>query len=123
MPVVLGADLTGNVTVTLTDETGFYSINPASISIADAEEGATVTVTYTPTAAGEHTATVTIASEGAEAVTVTLNGTATMTLGALVMLPADEEYITTISFRADWTDETNASYVRDYTLYAVRPKD
>ena len=114
---VLASDLTGNVTVTLTDETGFYSINPATISIADAEEGATVTVTYAPTASGEHTATVTIASEGAEAVTVTLNGTATMPLGALVMLPANEEYITTTSFRADWTDETNASYVRDYTLY------
>ena len=114
---VLGADLTGNVTVTLTDETGMFAVSPASISIADAEEGATVTVTYTPTAAGEHAATITISSEGAEDVTVTLNGTAAMPLGALVMLPANEEYITTTSFRADWTDETNASYVRDYTLY------
>ena len=40
-----------------------------------------------------------------------------MPLGALVMLPADEQYITATSFRADWTDETNPAYVQDYTLY------
>ena len=114
---ILGADLTSNVTITLTDESGMFTVNPTTISIADAEEGATVTVTYAPTAAGSHAATVTISSEGAEDVTVSLNGIATMPLGELVMLPADEEYITTSSFRADWTDETNAAYVQDYTLY------
>ena len=114
---LLGADLTGEVTVTLTDETGMFSINLATVSIADAEEGATVTVTYAPTAAGTHNATVTVASEGAEDVTVIVTGTAAMPLGALVMLPANEAYITSSSFRADWTDATNAAYVRDYTLY------
>ena len=114
---ILGADLTGDVTVTLTDESGMFTVTPATVTIAEAEEGATITVTYAPTIAGTHTATVTIASEGAEDVTVTVTGTAAMPLGALVMLPADEEYITTTSFRADWTDETNAAYVTDYTLY------
>ncbi|MBR4830028.1 MAG: C10 family peptidase [Muribaculaceae bacterium] len=114
---VLGADLTGNVTVTLTDESGMFTITPATVSIADAEEGATVTVTYAPTAAGTHTATITVGSEGAEDVAVTVTGTAAMPLGELVMLPADENYITTTSFRADWSDETNAAYVTDYTLY------
>ena len=114
---ILGADLTGNVTVTLTDESGMFAVNPATISIADAEEGATVTVTYAPTAAGSHTATITIASEGAEDVVVTVTGTAAMPLGELVMLPADEQYITTSSFRADWTDATNPAYVQNYTLY------
>ena len=114
---ILGAELTGNVTVTLTDESGMFTVNPATISIAAAEDGATVTVTYAPTVAGTHTATVTISSEGAEDVTVTVYGTAEMPLGALVMLPADEDYVTTSSFRADWTDATNAAYVQDYTLY------
>ena len=114
---VLGADLTGDVTITLTDETGMFTITPETISIADAQEGATVTVTYAPTAAGTHTATITVSTEGAEDVTVTVTGTAQMPLGALMMLPADENYITTSSFRADWTDETNAAYVTDYTLY------
>ena len=114
---VLGADLTGNVTVTLTDETGMYTVTPATISIADAEEGATVTVTYAPTAVGSHSATVTLSSEGAEDVTVTVTATSDMPLGTLTMLPANEEYVTTTTFRADWTDETNAAYVEDYTLY------
>ena len=120
---VLGADLTGNVTVTLTDESGMFTVSPATISIADAEEGATVTVTYAPTAAGSHTATVTIASEGAEDVTVTVNATAVMETFAPVMLPADEEYVTTTSFRADWTDETPAAYVTSYTLFVNKVTD
>ena len=114
---VLAANLTGNVTVTLADENGVYTVTPASISIAEAEEGATVTVTYAPAAAGTHTATITLSSEGAEDVTVTVTGTASMPTGALVMLPADEEFVTSSSFRADWTDETAAQYVTDYTLY------
>ncbi len=120
---VMGADLTGNVTVTLTDETGYFSINPATISIADAEEGATVTVTYAPAAAGEHTATITVASEGAEDVTVTVNGTAAMETLAPEMQPADEDYVTTTSFRADWVDVTPEQYVKDYTLYVNKVTD
>lgn len=114
---MLATDLTGVVTVTLNDETGMFTVTPETISIADAEEGAAVTVTYAPTAVGTHTATITVSSEGAEDVTVTVTGTAEMPLGALVMLPADETCVTTSSFRADWTDETNAAYVQDYTLY------
>ena len=114
---VLAANLTGDVTIALDDESGMFSITPETISIADAEEGATVTVTYTPTQAGTHTAAIIVSTQGAEDVTVTVTGTAEMPLGALVMLPADETYVTTSSFRADWTDETNAAYVQDYTLY------
>ena len=114
---VLAAELTGDVTVTLTDENGVFSLEPTSISKADAEEGATITVTYAPTTVGEHTATITIASEGAQDVTVAVTGTADMPLGELVMLPADGEYITTSSFRADWTDETNEAYIQDYSLH------
>ena len=42
---------------------------------------------------------------------------------APVMLPADEDYITSTSFRADWTDETDPDYVQDYTLYVnIKPE-
>ena len=76
---VLGTDLKEVVTLTLNDANGVYTINPeSSISIKDAEEGATVTVTYKPTQAGNDNATITIASEAAESVTVTLAGTATV---------------------------------------------
>ncbi len=73
---VLGDYLKGDVTLTLNDANGVFSISPATISKADAEEGATVTVTFSPTANGEYTGTVVLTSEGLEPVTVTLNGTA-----------------------------------------------
>ncbi len=120
---VLASDLTGDITVTLTDETGFFTVAPATISIADAEEGATITVTYAPTAAGEHTATVTLTSEGAEAVTVTINATAAMDTLEPEMQPADEQYVTTTSFRADWLDITPEQYVKDYTLYVNKKQE
>ncbi len=120
---VLASDLTGNVTVTLNDETGFFTVAPATISIADAEEGATVTVTYAPTTAGEHTATITLTSEGAEDVTVTINATATMDTLEPEMQPADEEYVTTTSFRADWLDITPEEYVTSYTLYVNKKQE
>ena len=114
---VLGADLTGDVTLTLSDETGMFTISPATITMADALEGAEVTVTYAPTVAGSHTATITVSSEGADDVVVTINATATMETLAPEMQPADSVYITTTSFRADWVDVTPEQYVRDYTLY------
>ena len=101
------SNLTGDVTVTLDDETGMFTIEPATISASEAEQGATITVTYAPTAAGDHSATVTLSSEGAEDVTVTINATAEMEAHAPVMLPADEAQVTTTSFRADWLDETS----------------
>ena len=120
---MLASDLTGNVTVTLTDETGMFTVSPATISMADAQEGATVTVTYAPTAAGEHTATITLTSEGAEDVTVTVTGTATMETLAPEMQPANQEFVTTTSFRADWVDVTSEQYVESYTLYVNKKEE
>ena len=120
---LLASNLAGDVTLTLNDENGVYTINPETVSITDAQEGATVTVTYTPVTAGEHNATITIASEGAEAVTVTLNGTATMETLAPEMQLADEQYVTSSSFRADWLDITPEQYVKDYTLYVNIKQD
>ena len=120
---VLAANLTSDVTLTLNDANGVYSINPEVISIADAQEGATVAVTYAPTTRGEHTATITVASQGAEDVTVTITGTATMETLAPEMQPADEEYVTSSSFRADWLDITPEQYVKDYTLYVNIKQD
>lgn len=74
---VLGADLTGDVTVSLTDANHVFSVSSTTISKSDAEEGAKVSVTFTPTAAGSYTGSVTLSSAGAEAVTVALSATAT----------------------------------------------
>ena len=116
---VTGSNLTGNVTLTKTDANGVYTISPTTISASAAASGATVTVTYKPTAAGTQTGSITIASSGATSKTVSLSGTASaaaLTTYTPVMSAANSNYITSSSFRADWTDQTTSSNVASYTL-------
>ena len=115
---VTGADLTGNVTLTKSGSSVF-SITPTTITAANAANGVNVTVTYAPTATGTQTATITVASSGAESKTVTLTGTATtapITTYTPVMSAANSSYVTSSSFRADWTDQTASANVSSYTL-------
>ena len=116
---VTGTNLTGNVTLTKSDASGVYTISPSTITASAAASGATVTVTYNPTAAGTHTGSITIASSGASSKTVSLSGTATaaaLETYTPVMSAANSSYITTNSFRANWTDQTTSSNVSSYTL-------
>ena len=116
---VTGTNLTGNVTLTKSDANGVYTISPTTISASAAASGATVTVTYNPTAAGTQSGTITVASSGATSKTVSLSGTATAaTLETYtpVMSAANSSYITTNSFRANWTDQTPTANVASYTL-------
>ena len=116
---VTGSDLTGNITLTKTDANGAYTISPTTISASAAASGATVTVTYNPSAAGTQTGSISIASSGATSKTVSLSGTATaaaLTTYTPVMSAANSNYITSSSFRADWTDQTSSSNVTSYTL-------
>ncbi|MBR5673495.1 MAG: C10 family peptidase [Muribaculaceae bacterium] len=116
---VTGTNLTGNVTLTKTDANGVYTISPSTITASAAASGATVTVTYKPTAAGTHTGSIAIASSGATSKTVSLSGTASaaaLTTYTPVMSAANSSYITTSSFRADWTDQTASANVSSYTL-------
>jgi Peptidase C10 family. len=116
---VTGTNLTGNVTLTKSDANGAYTISPTTISASAAASGATVTVTYNPTAAGSHSGTITVASSGASSKTVSLSGTAqaaTLETYTPVMSAANSSYITTNSFRANWTDQTSSANVSSYTL-------
>ena len=113
---VSGANLSGDVTLQLTDADGVYSITPTTITAAEAMSGKEVTVTYAPTVYGANNATITLSSADAENVTVTLIGMATLFKAAPVMLPANENYINLTKFRADWTDQTPAENVASYTL-------
>ena len=115
---VTGINLIDDITLTLEDESGAFSIDATTISKDDAGD-ATITVTYAPEAVGNHTAKVTLTSTNSNEATVTLKGTATnapLVVYAPVMLPADESKITSTSFRADWTDQTAAENVLSYTL-------
>ena len=111
---VTGTDLTGSIYLTCSGE-GF-TINKSSITKSQAAAGATVTVTYSPTTYGNHIGSVTLTSNGAQPVEVVLDGMAELIVYNPQMLPANEEYITETSFRADWTDATAAANVTSYTL-------
>lgn len=83
---VMGENLQGDITLTLNDETGYFTINPTTISKDDAEL-AEVTVTYTPQAEGIHEATVTVSSPKADSKTVTLTALATAPIPVEVAAP------------------------------------
>ena len=118
---VMGGALTGNVTLTLNDANGVFSINPTGISATDAANGMYVTVTFTPEAIQDYSATVTLSTPGAQNVVVNLTGHGLIEGYAPVMQPADEQYINLTQFRADWTDQTPTENVASYTL-EVSPK-
>lgn len=99
----------------LNTRTGF-SINKSNVTINAALNGAEVTVTYAPTAAGTRNTRIMLRSTGADTIYIALSGTATMVTHNPVMLPANAAYTTTNSFRAEWTDETNEMCVESYTL-------
>ena len=113
---VKGRRLTGNITLTLNDATGSFALDETSVSVAEAQAGKSITVTYNPNSVGSHTATVTLSSPGAEPKTIALNGTAGPAVFDPVMEPAYGPMVTLTSFRADWTDQTAPENVNSYTL-------
>jgi len=76
---ILGANLTGEVTATLSGD-NVFSLSKSTFTIAEAEDGQTVTVSFAPTAEGDYSGTVTLSSKNAEPVSVALSGTATRAL-------------------------------------------
>lgn len=71
---VKGWYLSGNITATLNDDSGIYSINKSSFEANT--EGTDIIVTWAPTEAGKTTATLTLSADGIESVVVTLTGNA-----------------------------------------------
>ncbi|WP_289292503.1 MULTISPECIES: phage major capsid protein [Bacteroides] len=73
---ISGANLTAGISLALGgDNKSLFAINKQSIAKDDAGNvGTKVTVTYTPTASGQHTATLTLSSAGATNVVVSLSG-------------------------------------------------
>lgn len=78
---VSGANLTGDISVAISgDNAAYFSALPASIAhSAGTVSNASVTITYTPLAAGSHSATLTLTSPGAASVTRALTGTSMVT--------------------------------------------
>lgn len=73
---ILGENLNGAVTLTLNDANGVFALSSSTATKAEAEEGKTFTVTFSPEAEGTYEATVTVQTEGLADQTVTLTGVA-----------------------------------------------
>ena len=73
---VLGSDLLGEVTATLNDENGVYSFNATTITKDEAQEGKTISITFTPTQVGTYSGSITLSSMKAASVVVSLTGSA-----------------------------------------------
>ncbi len=114
--LVKGYNLQGAVKLSVVNSTGGFTINKSNITKAAANKGVEVTVTYKPTTIGNHSADVQLVVTGGETVFVHLDGTAFFIKANPVMLPADSAYLTSTSFRADWTDGTSAPGVANYTF-------
>lgn len=112
-----GRNLEGNVTITLNDENGVFSIDQNTLTPdADGKVSNTIHVTYAPKTEGEYTATITCSAPGVDDIVITLHGASDYELYRPVMSQADAQYITSNSFRAEWTDNTPAENVTSYTL-------
>ena len=119
---VFGYYLDHDVTVTLNDPNGVFSIDVNNIALSEVESGKDITITYAPQEVGTHNATITLSSENAEDVVVNIVGTSVFETHDPVMLEANEDFIKLTEFRADWTDETPAKNVESYTLeVATKP--
>lgn len=139
---VMAENLKGDITLTMS-ESDVFKITPASIAKADmTDDGVEVTVTYTPTQAGNDNATITIASEAAESATVTLAGTATVpevvampTFSLVAGSYTGVQQLTiscategaTISYSTDggqtWTEGNTVNVDKDMTIMAKASKN
>ena len=105
---VTGANLEGNITLTKSGSSAF-TISPTSVTKATAEgNGATITVTFKPTAntTADYTGTVTLTSSNASSVTVSLTGKGVYTAPAITANP------TSLSF----TGNSGTTYTKTVTV-------
>ena len=73
---VTGLFLTNNITVTLNDNNGVFSVTPTTITAANAANGVPVTVSFNSANEGNFTGSLVFASNGAESKTVQLTASA-----------------------------------------------
>ena len=118
-----GTNLSGDVTLTLNDPDGVFSIDATRLDKSVAEAGKDILVTYTPQSVSSSTATIVCTSQDANTLTITLNGEAPLEIYPPVMKPARESGITLTSFCAEWTDGTPVNNVTNYTLEVYAKPD
>ncbi len=111
-----GVNLKGDITLTLSDADGVFSVDNTVISANDALKGKIVNVQFTPHSVQDFNASLTLSSPEAEDVVISLIGHGSLECYVPVLLQADEQFISATQFRAAWTDQTPAENVASYTL-------
>ena len=81
---VRGSHLRDDINVSLSDDSGTFSVDTTRVTTADAAAGMPVSVTFNPTAEGTYSCLLTLSSTDAETVTVALTGTAVAPATAVV---------------------------------------
>ena len=119
-----GRNLESNVTLTLNDENGVFSIDKSALTPnEDSKVQEAINVTYAPLTEGEYTATITVSTTGVEDFVITLHGSSDYELHRPIMQNIDESTVTATSFRADWNDNTPPENVTSYTLEVMTKPD
>ena len=111
---VKGRNLTGDVTITLHDESGRFSLSKMSIPYNELANTTSFRVYYSSTEPGENTATVTLSSPGAKDETITITASAVLETYTPEMVEASNVQPT--SFQVNWSDSTPANNVNCYNL-------
>ena len=93
---VRGYNLTGDLTIS-PERSSYFTISPTSITAAQAQSanGVEVTVTYKPTAAGNHSATFTISSDGAADKQINVSGKCASLTASTTELDMGSTYVGT----------------------------
>ena len=73
---ISGLFIDSDVTLALTDANGVFTVSPTTLTAAQVNEGADVTVSFLSAADNSYTATLVLTSEGAEALSIALSATA-----------------------------------------------
>ena len=73
---VSGRFLAEEVSITLTDANGAFSVSPTTLTASDVNEGTDLTITFLAPEDNSYTGSIVLSSEGAEQVTIALSATA-----------------------------------------------
>lgn len=104
---VTGSNLLGNVSISKSGSS-VYSVSPTTLTAAQAQAGAQITVTYAPTAAGTQSGSITVSSSNAESKTISLTGTST-TVPKLTVNPTSLNLSTTVGTPVTQTFDVTGS--------------
>ena len=114
---VKGFLLTGDVTLTLNDANGVFSLKSNRISCDKMTDFLSIPVYFNPTAVGTYQGSITLSSEGAKDVTISLQGNAILETYDPVMDVSD---VDASSISANWSDKTPSHNVTSYNLEVAK---